>query len=230
MRSVLTPLAVVAILAAGCGSETPDKSDAASTPTANQGDAGAYFFESVRADRADAPPGLPPGPTTLASMLPCGSEQHRLAAEAVLVGEVTSAKPGDAYIWGDEEDTPKVLKSYDDTRADARDILITFSARTVEERGASQAIVDAAARMTVPEGADPVKFLESAADLGEVVAFLSPRPTEPHQGDFFPALNGALIGVVDDGAVTFPGMEDPDFAGDLTTTEALLDACPTPAT
>ncbi|WP_235737020.1 hypothetical protein [Nocardioides alcanivorans] len=220
------PLAVLAVLAAGCGDDAGNNDDPGDSP-ARTGDGGDYFFEvvaQVQADNAETP-GMPPQPESLEVMLPCGAEMHSLAATDVVVGEVTGATEGDAYVWGDEAETPELLKDFTDPKADARDILITISGNVLTSDGARERTETVTVRTSVPDTADPEEFLESAGNLGDVVALLSPRPNDPHEGDLFPALNGASMGLVDQDEVSFPALAD-GFAGDYTTTDAILSACP----
>lgn len=227
MWKKLAPLAVLGVLLAGCGDDSGAQADDAADSPTRAGDAGAYYFEVVGKAQSDnaSLPGMPPQPESLEAMLPCGPEMHSLAATDVVVGEVTAAEEGDAYVWGDEADTPKLLDDFADPKADARDVLLTISGSAMTAAGVADGTETVTVRTAVPEGADPERFLESAGNLGDVVAFLSPRPSEPHQGDLFPALNGALIGLVDEAKVSFPAL-DTDFAGGYSTTEAILSACP----
>lgn len=226
MLKKLVPLAVLACLVGGCGDDAASDDEKTAEST-RSGDAGSYYLEQVGALYAEnsSLPGMPPGPANLASMLPCGTDLHPNAVDEVVVGEVTEAVEGEATVMGDEAEVPIVLDDWSDESADARDVLITVSGSVLSASGRGAEDETMTMRVTVPEPADPQRFLESAGNLGPVVVFTSPRPADPHQGEPFPALNGALVGLVDNGEVSFPALPD-GFAGDYTTTEAILDACP----
>lgn len=229
MLKQLAALALVALLAASCGDQVDGGSRTQTTNAGDAADGGAYFFDRVHFVRDVLQPDVAGQPATLSSALPCGAIKRPGAARAVVMGTVTAVEPGDAKIWGEEEDSVTYAADFYDPEVDERNVVVTVEAETVTtESGTSRPDQPVQIRIGVLGGAEPDQFMASLKSMGRVVGLLSELPDGPHKGEYYPSLGGAGLGLLTaDGAVRFPGLGDREgeFVGQLISADAVLSVC-----
>jgi len=152
-------------------------------------------------------------------------------SDALVVGRVSSVTKGEGVIWGEDEGDYKVV-SYDDPQAVTRTANVSMSVEdatgSVDTKTPSISL-----RVVAPIDADPEKFIEGLAGLDHIVVLLVNDPSAVHKVSMRPIMDGASIGTVsDDGTVSWPGLaeDSKQFAGDLTSIDALLKAARAPDT
>lgn len=152
--------------------------------------------------------------------------EPRSVVDGVVVGRVVEVSAGRAYEWNDDESEVLVLDDFDSKTADWKIV----KARVEIERGLGEfdGIKTVEVGVTLYRGQS---LAEATKDLLAIPEVLIPLSDIAFY-DFDPALllihrSGEAFGVIRDGNVTFPAMEEgaaKDYVGDLDTLDEVYAA------
>lgn len=224
---LMAALALAATMLAGCGDA--DSRHAASEPSRAE-DGGTYYFEQVQFVHDVLAPDVHGEPSSLRDALPCArGSADLLPTSAIVSGTVTDVSPGEAKIWGKEEDSVTYADDFFATDVDERNVVVTVAADEGLTSAGDSLDGDVRFRVGVLGGADPQRFMDSLASMGQVIAVLATHGDGSDQGEYYPRLGGGGLGLVDPttGQVAFPGLgkASDSFVGLLSTLDRALAVC-----
>ena len=143
-------------------------------------------------------------------------------------GRIVAVEPGEAAIYGDDEDDVTFPEDFYYPEANSRNVVVTVEVSEGLTDGGEEIEGAVEFRVGVIGGGDPGRFMGSLQSMGDVAILLSTYPDGRPEGEYYPGVGGAGLGLVDEetGQLRFPGFGDSEeaFVGPLTTVDALLDA------
>jgi hypothetical protein len=193
-------------------------------------DGGAYYFDQVRYIREVVAPDVLGRLRDLGEALPC-AELPGIGGSpttALVRGRIVEVAPGDAKIYGADEEDLTYADDFYDPRVNERNVVVTVDVSEAVTDDGTELGDTVDFRVGVIGGGDPRRFMDSLASMGDVAVLLSTYPDGRPEGEYYPGIGGAGLGLLDEetGQVRFSGFGDDEeeFVGPLDTVDALLDA------
>ena len=196
------PVALAIVGLSGCSVTSSGTGKESSSP--------AFYFNQVKSVR-DAHMLNVVEPESLAAAMPRRQgEAGESWSQVAFTGRVVAVEPGPARIYpradpGNDKDEESEVQEvpYDSPEADGRTVVVTVQTDWIVGEPAPEGAVEI--WVGTPGSTDPDEFLRSLRGLDQVAGVLD----QHDGGQYYPILQGALLGTVDDaGTLSFPGIGD----------------------